>query len=276
MNDINFDSSMENTEKNSEKQFCANCGKEVVKGMPFCSNCGYKIGSVAEPITEELKKGSAYDFKRLLKKPLIIKVAGLIAVIVVIVLIARFFSGPKATNISLNKKNVSIRVGESIVLTYTIAPTDVKNKDVKWVNTNDSVAKIKDGTLVGVNEGECTITVSTKNGISDMCVVTVLPAKPNLVELYNRFCSSKYADFASDGSFLSIDTNPKDWDDYFDSEAYEAIVNVNKELGIPESVLNRMDSTRALDGVQSWSNDDLEITWSYHPDKGLVVNYSLK
>ena len=100
--------------------------------------------------------------------------------------------------------------------------------------------------------------------------------KPNLRDAYNQYCSSVYAEVASDGSYLSIDTNPYDLDGYSDSEAVIAIENVNKALGLPESVLTRMGSTRALDGTQTYSNDKLEVSWTYHPDNGLQVIYSLK
>ena len=68
-------------------------------------------------------------------------------------------------------------------------------------------------------------------------------------------------------------------DDYFgvDSiEAMDAIEKVNRELGFNDSVAQEMQQTRSIDGRQSASNDDYEITWSYHPDNGLEVLYKLK
>jgi hypothetical protein len=41
------------------------------------------------------------------------------------------------------------------------------------------------------------------------------------------------------------------------------------ELDIPASVTARMDSTRALDGVQTGTWDSYTATWSFHPDTGL-------
>jgi hypothetical protein len=41
------------------------------------------------------------------------------------------------------------------------------------------------------------------------------------------------------------------------------------ELKSPQSVIARMESTRALDGMQSATWDDFEVTWTYHPDDGL-------
>lgn len=41
------------------------------------------------------------------------------------------------------------------------------------------------------------------------------------------------------------------------------------ELSAPESVIARMNSTRALDGMQSATWDGFEASWTYHPDDGL-------
>lgn len=41
------------------------------------------------------------------------------------------------------------------------------------------------------------------------------------------------------------------------------------ELDTPDSVISRIDSTRALDGRQSAEWDDLAASWGYHPDNGL-------
>lgn len=42
-------------------------------------------------------------------------------------------------------------------------------------------------------------------------------------------------------------------------------------LNTPASVTSRMDSTRALDGMQDASWDGLTATWTYHPDDGLDI-----
>lgn len=41
------------------------------------------------------------------------------------------------------------------------------------------------------------------------------------------------------------------------------------ELDVPQSVISRMDNTRALDGVQTAEWDGVTASWSYHPDDGL-------
>lgn len=262
-------------EAETEKVFCVKCGAEVAPGNIFCPKCGHKVGEKLVADNTPSEANTNLHPKAPKKKMIGIIIGALVAIaaIVAIILIAR---GVQAKDIALNKKNASVKVGETVSLSYTINPSDTKDKTVTWTSSNESIAQVNGGTITGVNEGECTITVSTKNGKTDTCTITVLPAGPDLRALYNEYCSSSYASVANDGSYLSIDTNPYDLDDHFDREAYNAIVAVNEALGLPESVLNRMNQTRSIDGIQSYSTDEIEITWTYHPDKGMEVNYSLK
>lgn len=43
------------------------------------------------------------------------------------------------------------------------------------------------------------------------------------------------------------------------------------ELEAPQSVVAQMESTRALDGMQSATWSTFKATWTYHPDDGLDV-----
>ena len=46
--------------------------------------------------------------------------------------------------------------------------------------------------------------------------------KPNLKNVYTKYCSPTYAELGSDGSYLSIDTNPYNLDEYTNIEAYSS------------------------------------------------------
>ena len=90
-------------------------------------------------------------------------------------------------------------------------------------------------------------------------------------EIYNTYLSSEYAEVASDGSYLSIDTNPNDIDDYSVDGAIEGIIITLDELGIPESVLQKMGETSSMDGRLTEEHNGIEVSWKYHPDNGLEV-----
>lgn len=96
---------------------------------------------------------------------------------------------------------------------------------------------------------------------------------PNLEKIYSEYCTSTFATVASDGSYLQIDTNPLDLDDFTDWDAVEAIESINNALEFPASVYQKMLETRSLDGRQSQTINDITVSWTYHPNSGLVVMY---
>lgn len=88
---------------------------------------------------------------------------------------------------------------------------------------------------------------------------------------YNSWCT-----VSSDGSYMIIDTNPYDEDDYMDLTAYYTLETINTKLGFPSSTYEKMGETRALDGRQSAETDKVVASWTYHPDSGLEVMYEWK
>lgn len=242
--------------------FCANCDTLLSAGQAFCPKCGLRVGETPGKSNTKKKK--------------IIAIIGAIVVLATLVATIFIVRGTQAKSVTLNKESLTVKVGELFPLTCIVAPEDTKDKTVTWSSSNDSIARVDDGAVIGINEGDCTITVSTKNGKTDTCAVLVTSAGPDLLAIYDAHCSASFAEVANDGSYLSIDTNSLDIDDYVDFEALQAIEDVNEALGLPESVINRMKQTRALDGFQSYETDELDISWTYHPDKGLNVSYALK
>ncbi|WP_146238779.1 hypothetical protein [Arthrobacter livingstonensis] len=49
------------------------------------------------------------------------------------------------------------------------------------------------------------------------------------------------------------------------------VVCILNELGAPESLFSRIDSTRALDGTREAAWDGYTASWTYHPDNGLNI-----
>lgn len=112
----------------------------------------------------------------------------------------------------------------------------------------------------------------TAPSLPDSLTVTV-KSGPDFKSIYDTYCSSAYATVGADGSYLSIDTNPYDIDDYTESGSIQAIISVNTALGLPDYVLDDMSSTTAMMGRQTAAFDDVTVSWSYHPDRGLEVTY---
>lgn len=78
------------------------------------------------------------------------------------------------TGLSLTLDEVSIREGETVVLTALIQPSNATNKNVTWSSSNSSVASVSGGTVKGLKGGTATITCKTADGNKTAtCVVTV-------------------------------------------------------------------------------------------------------
>lgn len=101
--------------------------------------------------------------------------------------------------------------------------------------------------------------------------------KPNFKQLYDMLCDPTWAQVGSDGSYLSIDTNPYDYDDsgLYCRDAYVTIPTINGMLGLPDSLFNQMNETSASDGRQTetYNSKNVTVTWKYHPNTGLEVTY---
>lgn len=101
----------------------------------------------------------------------------------------------------------------------------------------------------------------------------------DLAYIYDKRCNSAWATLSEDETTLTLDTNPFDFDDddggSFVTFAYFTVVErINKDLQLPESLNAKMKRTRAIDGEQTETYGVLEISWTYHPDRGLDVVYA--
>ena len=76
---------------------------------------------------------------------------------------------------SLNKSTTSLTEGESETLTATIAPSNATgDKTVKWSSSNGVVAAVdSNGKVTAKKAGTAVITVTSSNGKSASCTVTV-------------------------------------------------------------------------------------------------------
>lgn len=100
--------------------------------------------------------------------------------------------------------------------------------------------------------------------------------KVNFKEVYNEIGGEGYyCVVASDNSYLKIDTNPSDIKDSFSSSAWSMIKKANSKLGFSASLDQKMLETRGIDGRQSDSNENVKVSWTYHPSKGIEVLYEL-
>ena len=85
------------------------------------------------------------------------------------------------SGISLNITNSSIGKGETMTLIANVLPIDATNKKVNWLSSDESIATVSNGVVVGIKEGVTTITATTVDGAySASCTVTVV-LKPEII-----------------------------------------------------------------------------------------------
>lgn len=75
--------------------------------------------------------------------------------------------------IEIEEEQITVEQEKSAPLTWSFTPEDALETGIRWESSDPSVATVQDGIVTGVREGKATITVKTKEGLSDYCVVTV-------------------------------------------------------------------------------------------------------
>lgn len=105
--------------------------------------------------------------------------------------------------ITLSNVSVTLLIGESSTLTYTITPSTI-NKDVEWTSDNQTVASVQNGEIKALTVGSANITVKVKNStVSAICQVTVNFSKKPLLTSHIW----KFNDLSSTNFFAQIYIN---------------------------------------------------------------------
>lgn len=114
----------------------------------------------------------------------------------------------KVNGVSLNKDEITIKVGETDILVATVEPENATNKNIDWSSENEIIAKVENGVVTGVSQGETNIVVTTKDGnYIKKCKVIILENKKTIsvtgVSLNTKNYSMQVGD---SGSLVSIIT----------------------------------------------------------------------
>lgn len=249
---------------------CGSCGTEIPTGMKFCPNCG-------KPLYEPEEKRDSK--KKSKKKPLLFAVgAGVLAIIVALVIILMPPKVIPAADLVLSVNSVELKEGEVSTVSCTVYPQDATDKTVVWSSSDTNVATVNElGSITAVKKGECVITAQCGTVTKELTVT--VKTKIDFKALYETLDSDiEYGwSVGSDGSYLSADTNVYDLDDFSNADIWASIKEMNKTLGLPASLTEDMGQTTWSMGRQNqiFSSLGIEVTWTYHPDKGMEVTYKL-
>ncbi len=86
-------------------------------------------------------------------------------------------------SVRLDKKDLTLTVGKSEVLTAMVSPSNATNRNVRWSSSDETVASAVNGRVMAFKPGSTTVTVTTEDGgLTASCQVTV---KSNVVNVEN-------------------------------------------------------------------------------------------
>lgn len=83
------------------------------------------------------------------------------------------------TEIGLDRRKVTIIVGETVYVTPTVYPSDATIQGVTWSSSDSNIATVDfDGQVTGMAVGKCEVTATSTDGnnVRSSCIVTVVPA----------------------------------------------------------------------------------------------------
>lgn len=119
--------------------------------------------------------------------------------------------------ISLDKTEAELMIGETLALNYTIAPDNAVNKEVQWRSNNEKVATVSvdaNGTAIvtAIAAGEAVVSVFTADGSNVIADCHIIVARgedlPNIVTLTIKDCESGNVEIAvNEGEALDIAVN---------------------------------------------------------------------
>ena len=92
------------------------------------------------------------------------------------------------TQITLDKQSMNLTVSQTAVLTMTITPTTVVNKNVVWSSSNPEIASVNQtGTVTAIGNGTAIISVASLQGsLVATCLVTVSTSVQTLKVLRDK------------------------------------------------------------------------------------------
>jgi hypothetical protein len=156
--------------------------------------------------------------------------------------------------------------------------TTVKQRKPLTKTTAVAIASFVLGAIVGIT-GTAITTSAVNDANAKAAVAAAAKAeaeKPRPLKAAFTSCklsSSNGAKLGDGESSLSLDGKGKD--DYHGAPMSD-IDCALEAINVPDFVRAQMDKTRALDGVQTETWDNITAKWSYHPDSGFNVSLNEK
>lgn len=98
--------------------------------------------------------------------------------------------GIPVSKVTLNKKNVSLYIGDKTTLKAKVGPKKASNKNIVWTSSNEKIVKVNSkGQITALAAGKATIAATAKDGSGKRATCKVVVADPVVMEtvsVYNE------------------------------------------------------------------------------------------
>lgn len=115
-----------------------------------------------------------------------------------------------AEKITLDKAELMLEIGDTAVLTATVAPSNTTDGEIKWLSSDDSIVTVENGKIKAVSAGNAIITAYC-GSVMETCNVTVKEKEVPVTEIVGVSKSAKVGDtIALSGLFKIYPENATD------------------------------------------------------------------
>ena len=136
-------------------------------------------------------------------------------------------------SLSFNEDNVSVKKGDSLNLVAVVKPSELSSSKLTWTSSDSSIVTVdENGKITGIKEGTVAITVTSANGKTATCKVTVTNDSVDVEEIV---------------------LNPK---------------NVNLKVGETSQITSKVLPENATNRELVWSSSDSSVVTV--DDKGVI------
>lgn len=174
------------------------------------------------------------------------------------------------------------RCGKKIEEHLTIReapPTDLVPSEEVDTAVNDAITQFSDTLEQSKHKRRRQLIltgIATLLLVGGVVITMLLTEKKNFSQMYGDIAGENWCTISTDGLSMKIDTNPDDKSDYIESRAYSEIKEINRKLGFSDSIYESMGTTRSVDGERYATFENYKVSWKYHPDTGLEVQYTMQ
>lgn len=89
----------------------------------------------------------------------------------------------EVTSMTMSEISARVEKGKTMTLSLNILPENAGTDGISWSSDNDSIAKVENGIVTGIKEGNTTITATSVNGVKATASIEVYEVKPESISL---------------------------------------------------------------------------------------------